>query len=722
MSVVSDTVIEAYSPSPDERGGPLLICLILIARAQGLATTADALLAGLPLVNGRLTPSLFERACKRVGLVSRVAKRSLTELNRALFPVILLLQDQGACLLTAIDVENENCDLVFPEFPDTSVRVSIVELQTKYTGQVIYARPQDQLRINVTAIDKSPKTHWFWSVIQAHKHLYRDVILAALMINIFALATPLFVMNIYDRVVPNQATDTLWILALGLFVVTSIDFLLRMMRTYFVDLAASRMDVTLSATIMEKVLGINMSARPDSVGSFASGLQSFESLRSFISSATLLSLVDLPFVLLFLLVILIISWPLVFPVLFCILGIVLYTAVVQQKMKVLSESSMQASAQRNSILVESLTTLETLKMLGAEGRMQAFWERATLLLSNISVKMRLLSASVNSGSLWLQQVSSISILIVGVYLIIDAKLTQGGLVASYMLSARIMGPVSQAAALLMQYHQATSSLGALDNIMAKPVERPQDRTWISRSHLQGAIEFKQVFFRYPNEEHDVLRGVSFNIKAGERIAILGRNGSAKTTIEKLIAGLYQPTSGTILIDGIDIRQIDPAELRRNLGYVPQDIALFQGSLRDNIVMGATSVSDDTLLKVIRVSGLTECVNQHPQGLAMPVGEQGRALSGGQRQCVAIARALVNDPAILLFDEPTGAMDHSNEEEFKRHIAQFAAGKTMIVITHRTSLLELVNRIIVMDAGKIVADGVKDQVVEALRQGRIGRAQ
>jgi ATP-binding cassette, subfamily C, bacterial LapB len=714
--------LDAYTPAPDERGGPLLNCLILIARAQGAAITADTLLAGLPLVNEQLTPSLFARACKRAGLVSRVAKRKLAELNQALFPVILLLENQAACLLTAIDLNTHTCELVFPEFADASVRMSVVELEAKYTGQVIYVRPQDQLHINVTAIDKSPKAHWFWSVIQAHKHLYRDVILAALIINIFALASPLFVMNIYDRVVPNQATDTLWILALGLFIVISIDFLLRMMRTFFVDLAASRMDVTLSAMIMEKVLGLNLSARPDSVGSFASGLQSFESLRAFISSATLLSLVDLPFVLLFLLVILMISWPLVFPVLFCIIGIGFYTAVVQQKMKVLSESSMQASAQRNSVLVESLTTLETLKMLGAEGRMQGLWERATLLLSNISVKMRLLSASVNSGSLWLQQLASIFILIVGVYLIIDAKLTQGGLIAAYMLSSRILAPVSQAAALLMQYHQANSSLSALDTIMAKPVERPHGRTWISRNRLQGAIEFKQVFFRYPNEEHDVLRGVSFNIKAGERLAILGRNGSAKTTIEKLIAGLYQPTSGSILIDGIDLRQIDPAELRRNLGYVPQDIALFQGSLRDNIIMGAASVTDEILLNVIRVSGLTECVNQHPQGLAMSVGEQGRSLSGGQRQCVAIARALVNDPAILLFDEPTGAMDHSSEEDFKRHIAQFAAGKTLIVITHRTSLLELVNRIIVMDAGKIVADGVKDQVVEALRQGRIGRAQ
>ena len=705
-------------------GGALVECLLLIARAHQSTTTRETLLAGLPLEAQQLTPSLFARAAKRAGLTSKIAQRDLLHLNSALFPAVLLLNDNQACVLLSIN--SDTAQVLYPELGDAVVDVALAELANHYTGRAIYVRPQERFdartaEIGKTANTKNRGSHWFWGVIADHKYLYRDVLLTALLINFFALVSPLFVMNVYDRVVPNHATDTLWVLSIGMLIAISADFVLRMMRAWFVDLAASRIDVTLSASIMERVLGMKLSERPASVGSFTSGLQSFESIRSFISSATILALVDLPFVLLFLIVVLLISWPLVFPILVGVVLVMIYTAAVQHKMHLLSESSMQASAQRNATLIESLSALETVKTLGAEGRMQAVWEKTTLLVSRVGVKMRLLSGSVGTSTLWIQQLVSVVIIIVGVYQIIDGNLSQGGLIAAYMLSSRIMAPVGQTAGLLMQYHSAATALTALDAIMQKPVERPVDANWISRPRLQGGIEFKKVAFKYPQDERDVLRDVAFNINPGERVAILGRNGSGKTTIEKLIAGLYEPTSGTVLLDGIDIRQLDPAELRRNMGYVSQDVNLFFGTLRDNIAMGAPYASDDAILEAARLSGLTDFVNQHPMGLAMPVGEHGQLLSGGQRQSVSIARALLNDPPILLMDEPTGSMDHTSEEEFKRNLMQFAEHKTLLVITHRTSLLELVNRIIVIDGGKIVADGPKEQVVEALRQGRIGRA-
>jgi ATP-binding cassette subfamily C protein LapB len=700
-------------------GDDLLECLLLVARTHDITTTRETLLAGLPLNGHALSPSLFSRAAARAGLTSKLVASDLARLNTALFPVILLLRDNRACLL--VEIAGDHVTVVFPELGDSPVIMAAAELHTQYTGRALYARPTQQFDARVADVSQPQQGHWFWSAIRAHRSLYRDVLLAAFMINLFALAMPLFVMNVYDRVVPNHATDTLWMLAAGVLLVLCADAGLRVMRGWFIDLAASRVDVTLSARIMERVLGMKLSERPASVGSFASGLQAFESVRSFIGSATVVAFIDLPFVLLFTLTIGWISGYLVLPVIVGVLVVLLYTAAVQHKMHALSEVSMQASAQRNAILVESLTGLETLKTLGAEGRMQNFWERTTLFLSRTAVKMRMLSGSVTAATGWTQQAVAVAIIIVGVYQIIAGDLTQGGLIAAYMLSARIMAPVGQTAALLMQYHQAATALGALDQVMQKPVERPAGQTWISRPRLQGGIEFKQVTFQYPNDERDILRGVSFGIKPGERVAILGRNGSGKTTLEKLIAGLYQPSSGTVLIDGIDIRQLDPAELRRNIGYVSQDVNLFFGSLRDNIVMGAPQVTDEQLLEAVRLSGLAEFINSHPAGLAMPVGERGELLSGGQRQSVTVARALLNDPSILLFDEPTGAMDHSSEEEFKQQIKTYAVGKTLVVITHRTSLLELVDRIIVIDAGKIVADGTKDQVVEALRQGRIGRA-
>lgn len=707
--------------SQHEQGGPLLECLLIVTRAHGVLASAETLLAGLPLDNGQVNPSLFARAAKRAGFTSKILARDLSQLNHALFPAILLLKDNNACVILDLDKNAQTARVVFPDLGNSTSLVSLDSLAELYAGRIIYSRPEQQFDARTTTIKKASRGHWFWSVVSEHRTLYRDVVLAAFVINIFALASPLFVMNVYDRVVPNHATDTLWVLALGITIMISADFGLRMMRAWFVDLAASRTDITLSATIMERVLGMKLAERPVSVGSFASSLQSFESIRSFISSATVLAFVDLPFVLLFTLVILLISWPLVFPILVGIICSLIYAAAVQHKMHSLSENSMQASAQRNAILVESLQGLETLKTTGAEGRMQAIWEKTTLLLSRTSVKMRMLSGTVASGASWLQQVVSVVIIIVGVYQIIDGNLTQGGLIACYMLSSRVMAPISQTAGLLMQYHHAATALANLDMVMNKPVERPDGANWISRPRFSGGIEFKQVGFQYPNDEREVLRDVSFKINPGERVAILGRNGSGKTTLEKMIAGLYEPSRGTVLIDGIDIRQLDPAELRRNIGYVSQDVNLFYGTLRENIAMGAGHVPDEALLEMVRLSGLAEFVNQHPAGLAMPVGEHGQLLSGGQRQSVTIARALLNDPAILLFDEPTGSMDHSSEEDFKRNIAEFSQGKTMLVITHRTSLLELVNRIIVIDAGKIVADGPKEQVVEALRQGRIGRA-
>ena len=698
----------------------LLESLVIVARSHSSTVTFTSLTAGLPM-GAALTPAIFSRAARRANLSSQWVQRDLEKLNTALFPVILLLQEDQACVLQSFDLATQKARVVFPELPDSLVDLSLDQLKQRYTGRAVYARPIEHFDARAAEVTKQHKGHWFWQLIADYKYLYRDILLSALLINIFALAAPLFTMNIYDRVVPNQATDTLWVLSIGMLIAICADLVLRLIRAWFIELAASRMDVSLSATIMERVLGMKMSHRPQSVGSFAAGLQSFESIRQFVSSATLLALVDLPFVLIFALVILLISWPLIFPILLGVLLMVIYTAAVQKKMHQLSDASMQASAQRNAILIESLSSIETLKTLVAEGRMQSVWEKAALVASRIGVKMRLLSNSVSTGTLWLQQFILIMVMIAGVYLIINGHLTQGGLIACYMLASRIMAPVSQTAGLMMQYHSAATALNALNQIMEKPVERPEDQQWISRPHLQGAIEFKNVHFRYADEDRDVLRGINFSVQPGEHVAILGRNGSGKTTLEKLIAGLYQPQSGTILVDGIDIRQIDPAELRRNIGYVAQEVDLFFGSLRDNIAMGMPQASDEKILEAVKLSGLTDFVNQHPLGLAMPVGEHGKLLSGGQRQSVTLARAVLIDPPILLMDEPTGSMDHTSEEECKRRIHEFAKGKTMIVITHRTSLLELVNRIIVVDAGKIVADGPKDQVVEALRQGRIGRA-
>ncbi|MDY7115092.1 type I secretion system permease/ATPase [Halomonas sp. SSL-5] len=701
----------------------LLECLQTVATCHDRPTTAESLTAGLPLEQGRLTPGVFPRAASRAGLSARLVKSRLVQLNPALFPVVLLLEPGRACVLLGLDLKARKARVIFPELGDAESEVALDGLESSYSGQAIYVRPRFHFDARGPEVNRQHSRHWFWGVIRENRKLYRDVIAGSVMINLFAVAMPLFVLNVYDRVVPNHATETLWVLAVGIFVVLCFDLVLRLMRNAFVDLAASRADVKLSSSIMARVLGLRMEARPASTGSFAATLQSFEAVRAFIGSATVVALVDLPFVLMFAAIIALIGPPLVIPVLVGIVFVLLYAMAAQGKLHELSETTWRVSAQRNATLVESVSQLETVKTLRAESRIQSTWEKASAYLSRTAAQLRLVSSSVSSVALWAQHSVAVCVIIIGVYQIIEGNLTQGGLIAAYLLSSRAMAPVSQAAALLAQYHQSSTALQSLNGVMERPVERPEGKAFVSRPVIRGEIRFDKVSLRYPEQENEALRDVSLTIQAGEKVALLGRIGCGKTTLNKLVLGLYEPTAGAVMIDGVDLRQFDPIQLRRQIGYVPQDVSLFYGSLRENIVAGGGSegVDDEALLRAIKLSGLEGLVNGHPHGVDLPVGERGQALSGGQRQSVAVARALVNDPQILLLDEPTSSMDHTSEEAFKANLKSYARGKTMIVVTHRTSLLSLVDRIIVIDAGRVMADGPRDKVVEALRKGQIGRA-
>jgi len=711
-------------PSPAEadphRPDALLECLLVVARAYGATITRDAATAGLPLKDHRLVPSLFDRAARRAGLTSRLARRPLDRLNEDLFPVVLLLEGEQACVLLGWSADGQ-ARVIYPDLNDAEVLVPADELVGRYLGTAIFVRPRFRFDARTPTVGSMKRRHWFWGTIRENRALYRDVLLAAFLINVFAVAMPMFTMNVYDRVVPNNAVDTLWMLAIGVALVMIADVVLRTMRGYFIDLAGNRVDVKLSAYIMERVLGIQMEQRPASAGSFAANLRSFETVRDFITSATVSAFIDVPFALIFIVVIGWIAWPMIIPILLGALLVLLYSMSVQSRMHDLAETTYRAGALRNATLVESLVGLEAVKSLGCEGHMQRKWEQSASFLARVSSQLRLLSSSTVNTAMWVQQTVSIGIIVLGVYLIGEGELSMGGLIACSMLSSRALAPIGQVAGLLTQYHNASTALTSLNDILSRPVERPEDSNFVSRQHFEGRIEFKDVSFQYPGQDVLSLKNVSFAIQPGEKVAFLGRVGSGKTTMEKLMLGLYRPTEGAVLVDGIDLRQLDPAELRRHVGYVPQDVTLFYGTLRDNLTINSRDADDGDVLHAAQIGGIADFVNAHPKGFDMLVGERGESLSGGQRQGVAIARAFINDPPILLMDEPTGSMDHSSEEFIKQQLRAHTDGKTMVVITHRTSLLELVDRIIVVDSGKIVADGPKQQVVDALRQGRIGRA-
>ena len=699
---------------------PLLDCLVELTRIHGRPATRAALVTGLPLEGGLLTPSLFARAAARAGLSAKLVRRSLSNIDQLLLPAVLMLKGEEACVLLGWDEFGDNARLLFPETGQGTVLVGRDELAARYAGVAIFARPHFRFDKRTPQVGEVKLRHWFWGALADQWPVYRDVLAAALLINVLALCLPLFSMNVYDRVVPNRALETLWVLALGIVLVVGVDFVLRTLRGYFIDLASARIDMQLSAKIMERVLGVRMEARPAAVGSFASNLRSFESVRDFITSATVTTFIDLPFALLFLLVIGIIAWPLILPVLAAMILVLVYAYVLQHKMHELSETTYRAGALRNATLIESRTALETIKTQGAESIMQAKWEKSVAFVSRVNNQMRFLSAAATNGAMEIQQLVNVAVIIVGVYLIGEGMLSMGGLIAGTMLSSRAVAPLGQMVGLLMQYHNAKVSLTSLEQVMSNPVERPADASFVHRPELRGDIEFRDVEFSYPNAQVAALRGINFSIKAGEKVVVIGRVGSGKTTLQKMLMGLYQATGGAVSIDGVDVRQLDPADLPRTIGYVAQDVTLFYGTLRDNITIGAPYADDATVLAAAEAGGLSEFVNRHPDGFDMMIGERGDSLSGGQRQGVAIARAFLMDPPILMLDEPTSAMDFSSEQQFKQRLQSIAAHKTVIIVTHRNSLLDLATRVIVIDEGKVVADGPRDQVIQALQSGRIGR--
>ena len=721
-SAVGEEVTAAWE-TPEREGlsahDPLLKCLVLVTRYFNRPFAEETLSAGLPLVDNWLTPALFERAADRAGLTAKVVKRALADISPLTLPSVLLLNDRRACLLNSIAADG-SCEIVDPDTGGVS-KTKLTELEREYTGHAILVREQLHFDARTEHSAVPRVTHWFWGVVRQAWPLYGEVLLASVLVNLFALVMPLFIMNVYDRVVPNDTTETLWALSVGVLIVLGFDLVMRLLRAYLVDIAGKRIDVILSANIFEKAMGLRMEARPASVGSFASNIHEFESFREFITSATITALVDLPFVLLFLAIIFWIGGPVGIVPLLALPLIVLVGVSLQRSLGEIIQVSFRCAAQKQGLLIESLSTIETVKALSAEGVLQRRWEQLVGTVSRLGIKARTLSSAIVNISMTVQQLASVGVIIVGVYLIAEQELTIGALVACTILTSRALAPLGQVAGLMTRYHQSKSALSTLNNIMQLPVERPPAKSFVHRPKIRGEIEFRNVTFSYPGQQTPALSNVSFRLGAGERVGLIGRIGSGKSTVEKLVLGLYKPSSGSVLIDGVDINQIDPAVLRRNIGYVPQDVVLFYGTVKENIMFSAPFADDAAMLRAAEIAGVTEFVHPSAQGFDLRIGERGEGLSGGQRQTVAVARALLLDPPLLIMDEPTNALDNRSEEAFKTKLEKALAGKSFMLVTHRASLLTLVPRLIVLDGGRIVADGPKEQVMQALSGGKISVA-
>ena len=699
---------------PDD---PLTTCLVILTRYFHRPVSANTLTAGLPLVDSRLTPELFHRAAQRAGFASQLLRRPLEQITSITLPAILLLKDGNACVATERAADGL-WRVVQPESGGGEIQLTTEQLAETYSGRAIFSRPAYRFDTGPTDANAPAQKHWLWDVARHAWPLYAEVLLASLLLNVFALVTPLFTMNIYDRVVPNQAMETLWVLASGALIIAVFDLVMKTMRGYFLDVAGKQIDTALSARIFERVLGLRSASRSGTVGGTANTLQEYEGFRDFLTSATVTTMIDLPFALLFLAILFWIGGPLVVIPLIAIPLMVGASVVLQKPLELTMRDGLRVASQKHSMLIETLTGIEAIKAIGAESPAQRRWEETIVEGGRLGTQSKVLASAIVNMVQFFQQAAYLIVIIWGVYLIGDRSLTMGGLIAATILTSRALAPFAQVAGLITRYYQSLQALRGIDALMKQEIERPPGASFVHRPGFHGDIEFRGVSFSYPGQEVPALNNVSFRLRRGDRVGIIGRIGSGKTTIEKLLLGLYQPQSGSIWVDGIDLKQIDPADLRKNIGCVPQDVTLFHGTVRENIVLGAPYVDDATMLRAADIAGVGEFVRRHPKGFDMPVGERGIGLSGGQRQAISVARALLLDPPILIFDEPTNALDNRSEDTFKQQLTQHLRDQTLILVTHRASLLSLVNRLLVLDNGRVVADGPKEQVLAALSEGKV----
>lgn len=705
--------MEAQRVSLDD---PLMECLAIVAAEHGRRTTAVALSSGLPLHGEQMaSPAAFVRAADRVNLTARMVRRSLDDLAQsANLPCILVLKNNLACILrkkTKMGVE-----VVFPETPDAPVEVSLKDLQDRYNEYAFFVRPRAMTDGRSGPAEIEEGRDWFWSALWRYKSIYYEVMAAAVFINLLAIASPLFTMNVYDRVIPNAAFSTLWFLAAGVLVAFIFDFVLKNLRTHFVDTAGRKADNIISGRIFEHMLAMKMSARPASVGVHAANLKEFETLRDFFTSASIMAVIDFPFILLFL----VMTWLIAGPVALIptvAVPIVLGVGYMLQKPldKVIKESVLE-SATKSGLIFETLSGLETIKVQAAEGHMQRKWEELNEQSSRTNVKARAISSFGMNCTIFASNIVTVGMVCYGAYQIDAHVMTMGALISAVILSQRTMAPLAAIAGVLTRYSQSKESLVRLNKLMASPVERPAGQVFISMPVMKGGIEFREVVFRYPKQKTPALNNVSFSIAPGEHIGVIGAVGSGKTTIERLILNLYQPESGSIQIDGVDVRQIDPADLRRNIGVVQQTPYLFFGSVRENITLGHESVPDSAVLRAAEMAGVMNFLRDSEAGLDTQVGERGENLSGGQRQAIAIARALLYNPPILLLDEPTASIDPGSEKRLFNHLREIVKGKTILLVTHKGEILGLSQKLILMDRGKLVAAGPRDEIIQKLSAG------
>ncbi len=706
---------EPGTANPTERD-PLLVCLALTAKRLDREVHLSALRAGFALDEaGRIPMDAYPDLAQLHGMLAVWSRSDLKQLPSYVLPVIVPLLDGRAVVL--LSVSGDKAQVLMAETGMTEITMSMDELQRLSYGEMLVVKAATQKSAQQLVPFQGEALAWFWNTVWRYKGFYIESMMAAVVANVLTLAAVFFAMNVYDRVVPTQAYTSLWTLAIGTTVAILLEFGTRWLKARLVDLAGRKADLSLNATLLREIMAIRLEHRPQSIGIFASSMRDFESLRDFMSSASMVMVVDMPFILLFLVLIGIIGGPIAWIPAAAVPLLVLVGLWAQRPLMRAMRENMKESGDKQSVLVESLLNLEMLKAHNAEGYLQRRWENANLAATDSYKQIRSLTNLMLGLTATIQQLVTVGMVVYGVYLIGDNTLTLGGLIASVILAGRAISPLGSIMALAARYQQARSSLDTLDALMKRPRDRDGSRRYVVPEKIAGSLRAEELEFAYPGEHQiPVIRKLSLTLDAGAHLALLGRIGSGKSTLLRLLAGLYTPLAGRVSIDGVDLQQIEPAELRSRLGYVGQEAQLFLGSLRDNLVLSDNWISDARVIEVLQKLDMYNVVASHPRGLDMPLTEAGGGLSGGQRQLLAIARMMLRDPALVFLDEPTSMMDQATEAKVIDVLGHWLKGRTLVLSTHRLQLLAWAERIALMEQGQILLEGPREEVLKKLSTG------
>jgi len=699
----------------------LLQSLLWICDSYGVEKSVASFMAGLPSTN-RLSIEQGMRSLEASGFATKLVKRDASIFPNELLPVVVMTKTGGALILKQRIQSDKGLRPQFecldPSTSNQSFMVSEAELLTIQSGHCLLVKhlPKPGEAGGEDAEEPSGSS-WLWKTVWRYRRYYYDSILASILINVLSTLGGLFAIHIYDRVIPLKAYSTLWSLVVGVVMAMLFEAAARHLRDYLLDLAARKSDITLSSALFKQALGLRLEHTPPSSGAFAHQVRQFETVRDFAASASMAVITDLPFALLFIFMIFTVAGPLAVVPLAAIFIVMITAILVQYPMHKLMLETFRDQSAMMGVLIESIEGIETLRVTGASGIMIKRYEELNATTAHSGMRFRIISNIVMTFFNLVQQAQGIIVMVWGTYLIHQGELSTGALVGCMMFAGRAIGPVGQFVQLAMRFQTAKTAMAGLNSLMSMPTERDPARSYLQKTKFNGSIEIQKLSFAYPSTGNHkppiALRDVTLSIEPGERVAFVGKIGSGKSTLLRMIAGLFQPIEGQVKIDGIDIRQIDPVDFRNQIGYVTQDLRLFRGTLRENIFLGRSAATVDAFMEVVALTGLDKIADAHPMGYDMPIGSMGLGLSGGQRQLVALARALITRPKILLMDEPTSAMDMQTEAMFTKRLEDIVKGRTVIIVTHRPSLLSVVDRIVVMDNQRMVADGEKEKILAML---------